>query len=68
MNRPQLTDTIIMVRPCNFRYNIQTASDNVYQKKILNFSDTDVQEKAQVEFDNFVDISVSYTHLRAHET
>jgi len=56
MNRPQLTDTIIMVRPCNFRYNIQTASDNVYQKKILNFSDTDVQEKAQVEFDNFVNI------------
>jgi len=50
----QITDTILMIRPVNFRMNEQTAINNFYQKVLDNVLPTTVQQKAQREFDNFV--------------
>ncbi|WP_026915175.1 citrulline utilization hydrolase CtlX [Christiangramia portivictoriae] len=48
----QITDTILMVRPVNFRMNEQTAVNNYFQKKV----DADnVNALATREFDAFVD-------------
>lgn len=52
----QVTSTILMVRPVNFRYNPETASDNYYQKVIEGLSADQVQEKALEEFDSFVSV------------
>ncbi|WP_034229301.1 citrulline utilization hydrolase CtlX [Aquimarina pacifica] len=48
----QVTNTIIMIRPIQFRMNEQTAVNNYYQKNIDNV--LNVNEKAQQEFDQFV--------------
>ena len=50
----QTTNTILMVRPTCFAYNIETASNNYYQKNISGLSGSQVQEKALYEFDKFV--------------
>ncbi len=44
-----------MVRPINFRMNEQTAVNNYYQKIIENALPETVNEKAQQEFDTFVE-------------
>ncbi|PJB12722.1 MAG: amidinotransferase [Flavobacteriales bacterium CG_4_9_14_3_um_filter_40_17] len=49
----QITDTLLMVRPANFRMNEQTAVNNFFQAK-LPFSPEQVNAQAQLEFDNFV--------------
>ena len=43
-----------MVRPVNFRYNEQTASNNYYQLQREGLTPEDVQQKALEEFDRFV--------------
>lgn len=50
MTKPA-TSTVFMVRPVQFRYNEQTATDNAFQVKN---SDTDTQLRALEEFDQLV--------------
>ncbi|AJR02436.1 citrulline utilization hydrolase CtlX [Siansivirga zeaxanthinifaciens] len=51
----QTTNTILMIRPINFRMNEQTAVNNYYQKVLNNLLPNEVNKKAQQEFDAFVD-------------
>ncbi len=50
----QITDTILMVRPVNFRMNEQTAVNNYYQKVLEDVTPETVQSRALKEFDEFV--------------
>ncbi|WP_297511814.1 citrulline utilization hydrolase CtlX [Flavobacterium sp.] len=50
----QTTNAILMIRPVAFRMNEQTAVNNYYQKVIDGLSPENVNAKAQVEFDAFV--------------
>ncbi|MCF6347082.1 MAG: arginine deiminase-related protein [Flavobacteriaceae bacterium] len=51
----QITNTILMIRPVNFRMNEQTAVNNYYQKVLKNILPETVNIKAQQEFDTFVE-------------
>ena len=51
----QTTNTILMIRPINFRMNEQTAVNNYYQKVIDNLLPETVNTKAQQEFDAYVE-------------
>lgn len=51
----QITNTIMMVRPANFRANEQTAVNNYYQKSPENMSEELLLSAAQREFDAFVE-------------
>ncbi len=51
----QTTNTILMVRPVNFRMNEQTAVNNYYQHEIEGTLAATINTKAQKEFDNYVD-------------
>ncbi len=51
----QTTNTILMVRPINFRMNEQTAVNNYYQKVLDTLLPATVNAKAQSEFDAYVD-------------
>ncbi|NNC49279.1 MAG: amidinotransferase [Flaviramulus sp.] len=50
----QTTNTILMVRPVNFRMNEQTAVNNYYQEEVDMLPST-VNARAQQEFDAFVE-------------
>jgi len=50
----QTTNTILMIRPINFRMNEQTAVNNYYQKVLDNILPETVNTKAQQEFDTYV--------------
>jgi hypothetical protein len=49
----QITNTILMVRPVNFRMNEQTAVNNYFQED-LDLKNQEINAKAQGEFDAFV--------------
>lgn len=49
----QTTETILMVRPVNFRKNEQTAVNNYFQED-MSLKNTEINTKAQEEFDGFV--------------
>ena len=49
----QITDTILMVRPVNFRKNEQTAVNNYFQED-LDLKNQEINKQAQYEFDQFV--------------
>ncbi len=49
------TDTILMVRPYDFGFNTETGIDNEFQKKPT-LSKKGINEKANFEFQNMVDI------------
>jgi len=51
----QTTNTILMIRPINFRMNEQTAVNNYYQKVMENVTPEAVNAKAQQEFDAYVE-------------
>lgn len=51
----QTTNTILMIRPINFRMNEQTAVNNYYQKSLEHVLPQTVNAKAQIEFDAFVE-------------
>jgi len=51
----QTTNTILMVRPTSFRANEQTAVNNHYQKEMNDLDQVTLQEKANQEFDAFVE-------------
>ena len=50
----QITDTLLMVRPVAFRMNEQTAVNNYFQEG-LQLENKKINEKAQEEFDAFVE-------------
>lgn len=50
----QITDTLLMVRPVNFRMNEQTAVNNYYQMDLKDVGPEAVQSRALKEFDEFV--------------
>ena len=50
----QTTNTILMIRPIQFRMNEQTAVNNYYQKKKAAILPSTLNAKAQKEFDTFV--------------
>ena len=50
----QTTDTILMIRPVNFRANEQTALNNHYQKEVKGKTQEELQQKAEQEFNAFV--------------
>ena len=51
----QTTNTILMIRPINFRMNEQTAVNNYYQKVLDDILPETVNTKAQQEFDAYVE-------------
>jgi hypothetical protein len=51
----QTTNTILMIRPVNFRMNEQTAVNNYYQKALKDLLPATINSKAQKEFDDYVD-------------
>ncbi|WP_053991401.1 citrulline utilization hydrolase CtlX [Mangrovimonas sp. TPBH4] len=51
---PQTTNTILMIRPVNFRMNEQTAVNNYFQED-LDLVQAEINTKAQNEFDAFVE-------------
>ncbi|MGR7812251.1 citrulline utilization hydrolase CtlX [Lacinutrix undariae] len=50
----QITNTILMIRPVNFRMNEQTAVNNYFQEE-LSLKNIEINAKAQNEFDVFVE-------------
>ena len=50
----QTTNTILMIRPVNFRMNEQTAVNNYFQED-LDLRNSVINKKAQTEFDAFVE-------------
>lgn len=50
----QTTNTILMIRPVNFRMNEQTAVNNYFQED-LKLKNAEINAKAQEEFDTFVE-------------
>ncbi|ARV09144.1 amidinotransferase [Winogradskyella sp. PC-19] len=50
----QTTDTILMIRPVNFRMNEETAVNNYFQED-LDIKNAEINSKAQEEFDVFVE-------------
>ena len=55
MQMQQTTNTILMVRPINFRMNEQTAVNNYFQEDI-DLKNSQINQKAQEEFDNYVTV------------
>ena len=50
----QITNTILMIRPVGFRMNEQTAVNNYFQED-FDLKNSEINLKAQKEFDEFVD-------------
>ena len=50
----QTTNTILMIRPVHFRMNEQTAVNNYFQED-LDIKNSEINKKAQAEFDAFVE-------------
>ena len=61
MAHQQLTDTILMIRPVKFGYNVETAENNHYQQLLTTLTPEQIQERARAEFDQLVE------KLRAHQ-
>ena len=49
-----ITDRVILVRPYAFKFNKETAKDNIYQVEPKKTTEEEMQEKALGEFDNAV--------------
>lgn len=51
--KQQITNTLLMVRPVDYRLNEETAVNNFFQKE-MGLSAEEITQKAQAEFDGFV--------------
>ena len=51
----QITNSILMIRPVHFRMNEQTAVNNYFQED-LDLRDSEINRRAQEEFDTFVEV------------
>lgn len=56
----QTTNTILMIRPVNFRMNEQTAVNNYYQKEVARTLPDTINAMVQKEFDDYVEKLRSY--------
>ena len=57
MNSLQSTNTVLMIRPCNFGFNSLTAIDNTYQNEHKNgLTDLEIAMRAKLEFDELVSV------------
>ena len=54
MERQQITDTLMMIRPLHFGYNEETATNNAFQSDDSEMTVDEISEKAIEEFDDFV--------------
>jgi hypothetical protein len=54
--KQQTTSTILMVRPANFGFNVETAANNAFQTDDKSLTINEIQAKAVEEFDNFVNL------------
>jgi len=61
MKEAQSTNTILMVRPSNFGFNVETAADNAFQNEETNLTSEEIKAHARGEFDEMVRV------LRAHD-
>ncbi len=52
--KQQITQHIMMVRPANFGFNEETATNNAFQNPETNLTTEEIREKAIQEFDGFV--------------
>ncbi len=50
----QTTDTLLMIRPVNFRMNEETAVNNYYQRVLEGITADEIRERSRNEFDAFV--------------
>ncbi len=50
----QITDTILMVRPAHFGYNMETAQNNAFQTNDTSRTPEEISNLARQEFDHFV--------------
>lgn len=50
------TNNILMIRPANFGFNSETAANNAFQSENKEESSSTIAKKAQLEFDNMVEI------------
>ena len=51
----QITKSILMIRPVNFRMNEQTAVNNYFMEEMA-LKNAEINSRAQQEFDSFVEI------------
>ena len=51
----QLTDTILMIRPVKFGYNLETAENNHYQRLLADLPPAEIQQRALQEFNQMVE-------------
>lgn len=56
MNNQQITDTILMIRPVKFGYNVETAVNNHYQRALSDLPPEEIQRRALEEFNQMVDL------------
>jgi len=56
MSQDFTTNTILMIKPTKFGFNSESALDNIYQKKELNFSAKEIRLQAQNEFCQLVSL------------
>jgi hypothetical protein len=56
MKKPQTTSTILMVRPANFGFNVETAANNAFQTDDKSLTISEIQARAIGEFDRMVEI------------
>ncbi len=54
MNSKQTSSCIMMIRPANFGFNQETAESNAFQSSITALTTQQIKQKAQAEFDSFV--------------
>ena len=56
MTPQQTTSNLLMVRPASFMFNSETAGSNAFQVNDTSLSSDEIQAKAVIEFDNFVQL------------
>jgi hypothetical protein len=56
VERKQITDTILMIRPANFGYNAETAENNAFQSNEGTMTASEIKSEAIKEFDTFIEV------------
>lgn len=56
MKKQQTTSNILMVRPANFGFNVETAESNAFQVNDTSLTALEIQGRALQEFDNMVNL------------
>lgn len=51
----QITSNILMVRPANFGFNVETAASNAFQSEDNQLTEPEIKARALAEFDEFVE-------------